>query len=78
MTTGGIRGLPLLPTHRPSPKSAVSKTPSRIRLGNVWDESEELFEIGEEEEESHDDRRSDDTLRASQTGRVKITITSPS
>lgn len=76
VTNGGIRGASLLPTLRPPPKSPVSKTPGRIRLGNVWDESEELFGIGEEED-GHDGR-SDDTLRASHTGRVKITVTSPS
>jgi hypothetical protein len=76
MPNSGIRGVPLLPTHRQPPKSAASKTPSQIRLGNVWDESEELFEIGEDEDDGRE-RRSDDTLRASQAGGVKITVTSP-
>ncbi|KAF8578022.1 hypothetical protein K439DRAFT_1648899 [Ramaria rubella] len=70
------RGVPLLPTHRPS-KSAASKTPNHIRLGDVWDESEELFEIGEDEDEEHVDRRSDDTLRPPQADGVKATATSP-
>jgi hypothetical protein len=70
--------VPLLPTHRPPAKSSASKSPSQHRLRNVWDESEELFEIGEDDDEVHSDRRSDDTLRASQAGGVKITVTSPS
>lgn len=75
LQNGAARGLPLLPTHRP-PKTAIAKTENQIRLGNVWDESEELFDIGDDEDEDeHIGRRSDDTLRPSG---VKISITAPS
>jgi hypothetical protein len=82
---GAGRGVPLLPTHQLT-KSPANKTPGQIRLGDVWDEREELFEIGDDEDEEnagarHSDdtvRLNDDTPRASQAGGVKITVTAPS
>ncbi|KAF8513147.1 hypothetical protein BU17DRAFT_53464 [Hysterangium stoloniferum] len=72
------RGLHLLSTstHRPS-KSAASNTP--VHVNHVWDESDALFDIGEEDEEETETetggRQSDDTLRG--TPGVKVVITPP-
>lgn len=73
--TGG-RGFPLLPTYMPK---TPPKPQSQIRLGNVWDESEELFEIGDDEEEQVNNRT---TQPQSDThtsySNVKVIVTPPS
>jgi len=71
------RGLPLLPTHNPV-KPSTPKAQNHIRLGNVWDESEELFGIGEDELDDLD-RPSTDTVRAgTRTPAVKVVVSPPS
>jgi len=66
------RHVPLLPTHRPV-KPTAPKLQNHIRLNNVWDESDELFNIGEEDDDDLP-RQSNDTIRAAS---VKVIVTPP-
>jgi len=75
-TSGPARGLPLLPTHHPI-KPSGQKSQNQMRMANVWDESEELFGIGDDE---MDDlvRPSTETVRAGTMPSVKVFVTPPS
>ena len=58
--TGGTQLLPLHQPNTPVPASSKSTTPNRpfvakaTRLSDIWDEREELFDIGEESDEEDD------------------------
>lgn len=74
----------LLPTHyQPSPpvnpakigRDAASKTGvGRVRLADVWDEREELFDIGEASDEDEEGSRGHNfTPRATETPKIVVT-----
>ena len=46
-----LSGTMLLPTHHEPVRPTTNKDTGRIRLGDVWDEREELFGIGDSDSE---------------------------
>ncbi|GJJ06397.1 hypothetical protein Clacol_000588 [Clathrus columnatus] len=78
MLGGNARGLPILPTYMPK---APRKPQSQVRLGNVWDESEELFGIGDDEDVMNETPRPftvHDTRLSQANGEIKVVVTPPS
>ena len=85
------RGTMLLPTHHDRrglgiTNAAQNVSPNksdRIRIGDVWDEREELFGIGDSDESDDEERprsseppRSSGTATPQQTAGPKIVVTS--
>ncbi|EMD37306.1 hypothetical protein CERSUDRAFT_113956 [Gelatoporia subvermispora B] len=74
-------GTQLLPTHfQPGSSRAASKkgsTPKtdagRIRLSDVWDEREELFDIGADSEDEHEEEHSHTTGPTPETPKIVVT-----
>lgn len=72
----GARGLPLLPTYMPK---KPSKPRSQIRLGDVWDESEEMFGIGDDDDELEESRQTPGATNVQPSyPNVKVIVTPPS
>ena len=74
----------LLPTHHDRSGNSNAKPSNkdgRIRLGDVWDEREELFGIGDSDDDDNDDvqdppRRPTVSHSPMQTAGPKIVVTS--
>lgn len=69
------RGFPLLPTYIPK---TPPKPQSQIRLGDVWDESEELFGIGDDDDEQFNRTTQPQSDTHTSYSNVKVIVTPPS